>query len=86
MQILHPTYELRVTVRDVAKNNEPGSLIMCAQDALGRPYVPPSKPHKYFDGASGKIGCDEVTAAVSDALAKAGINASVWFESFSHKG
>jgi hypothetical protein len=38
--------------------------------------------YKYFDPFAGKIGCDEVMAAVKDALLKAGIPATVSFDKF----
>ena len=42
---------------------------------------------QYFNGVTGKSGCDEVLNAVKAALIQAGIkNASVYLEKFEHKG
>lgn len=76
MIVPHPTYTLRVTVKDALKSslNERQGL----QAAEG-------KPHKYFDAAGGKTGCDEVLNAVKAALIKSGVEADVSLERFEHK-
>ena len=94
MQVLNPTYTLRVEIKD--RMREPQSLINTVQAAaavnvppFGGGEMRPPKPeplHKYFDGLAGKTGCDEVVQAVKDALMKYGItNASVSLERFEHR-
>lgn len=74
LMVLHPTYTLRVRVQD--RMQQPTSF------TSGQEW----NPHRYFDSRSGKTGCDEVLAAVKDALSKAGIEADVSLDEFKHTG
>jgi hypothetical protein len=82
MRILHPTYTLKIEIKDVPPSMqmqaEPGGGYVGSQFAasgdIGR--------HKYFNSLANKTGCDEVMAAVKDALVKAGIQADISFERF----
>jgi hypothetical protein len=81
--VLHPTYTLRVEVRDRLQPPTVGQ-----QGQLGQQFVTqsvPFKPHKYWDGLAGKSGRDEVLAAVRAALRDNGIDAEVSLERFEHK-
>lgn len=80
MRVLEPTYQMRVTVKDPMRTGSMGTVAAQFKDARD---IPPS-PHKFFNSLAGKSGCDEALAAVKDALAKAGIEAEVWLEQFSH--
>lgn len=82
MRVLHPTYTLKVEIKDAP-------LSMQMQAAPGGGYVGQQFAtsgdigrHKYFNPLANKIGCDEVMAAVKDALAKAGLQATVSFDKF----
>ena len=75
LMVMHPTYELRVEIKDVAAQ----------QVTFSANPAEPYNGHKFFDGLKGKTGCDEVLAAVKDALAKAGLQADVSLQKFSHR-
>ena len=78
MRVLDPTYTMRVTIKDKTRCGDNLSQAITAQGGE------PPKLHKFFAPLQGKVGCDEAIAAVKDALAKAGIDAEVWLEQFSH--
>jgi hypothetical protein len=80
LRVLTPTYQLRVTVKDPMRTGSVGTVAQQFNDAVS----PPSSLHKWFNGLTGKTGCDDALAAVKAALAKAGIEADVWLEQFSH--
>jgi hypothetical protein len=82
---LHPTYTLRIEIKDVP----PSPQVQAGVGGVAAGYVGQQLVNsgdigrrKYFDPFAGKIGCDEVMAAVKDALAKAGIPATVSFDKF----
>lgn len=81
MKSLEPTYTLRVAIVDAASEITPHMLQ--AQMLQGQFGATPNSARKYFK--DGKTGCDEVLAAVREALLKAGIRAEVTFERFEHK-
>lgn len=90
MHLLHPTYTLKVEVKDVPSMQSGGML----QGGVGQVAVaagpggfvaPMGNGQKYFNPGANKIGCDEVLVVVRDALLKAGIPANVTFERFEHK-
>lgn len=60
--VLHPTYTLRVDIQD--RSRDAGQPILVGETMSGRQFA--------NDDLS-KTGCDEVLAAVRDALTKAGI-------------
>jgi hypothetical protein len=79
MMLLHPTYTLRLEIQDKAHQATGQGISV---NLGGGP-----KPHMYFDGLTGKTGCDEVLNAVRTALEKSGIqHFSVYFEKFEHRG
>ena len=70
MRVLSPTYTLRVTVQDPLVAGDPQHGIAV---------------HKFFNGQTGKTGCDEVLAAVRKALEAAGLpRVDVAIERFEH--
>jgi hypothetical protein len=78
MRLLHPTYTLTIEIKDVLPSIQAGVVVA---QSFG-PSSPDIAGHKYFKPMANKIGCDEVMAAVKDALAKAGIPATVSFDKF----
>ena len=82
MQVLSPTYTLRLEIRD--------KLSSVPIDGLSTQHPPALSPpaYKFFDGLNGKTGCDEVLAAVKSALEKsdlASLDISLSLERFEHK-
>lgn len=75
--VLHPTYSLRVEIKD-RPVPQGGNFGIGSDQVITR-------PHKWFDTSTGKVGCDEVLAAVKDALSKAGLDADVSFDKFERR-
>lgn len=82
MMVLSPTYKMTVTVKDRLPVQQGNSI--SAQTVAMSIGMEPKSPYKFADMLHGKTGCDEALAAVKDALAKAGLEAEVSFEQFSH--
>lgn len=80
LKVLEPTYRFRVVVKDPVRMASMGTVANQFKDAVDQP----KSPQRWFNGLTGKTGCDEALAAVKDALSKAGIEADVWLEQFSH--
>ena len=78
MVVLNPTYTLRVTIRDETAQ---GSNMQAGFQGQMSSLNPPSG-RKWWDPLTDKTGCDQVLSAVKDALAKAGLQASVDFDRF----
>jgi hypothetical protein len=81
MLVLHPTYTLRIEIKDIPQPQmqaAPGGGYMGQQFTNTADACRP----KYFNPLANKIGCDEVMAAVKDALTKAGMQATVSFDKF----
>ena len=79
LAVLHPTYTLRVTVKDRMRVADANSAQGLA--SLGKPQ----NPHRFFNGLTGKTGCDEVLVAVKEALQSKGIVCEIMFERFEHQ-
>lgn len=82
MMVLSPTYRMTVTIKDRLPTQQGNST--SAQTAAMSIGAEPKSPYKFADMLRGKTGCDEAMAAVKDALAKAGLEAEVSFDQFSH--
>jgi hypothetical protein len=82
LRVLYPTYTLKIEIKDIP----PSAQMQGAVAMVMRPdgYMGNDCQNKYFNSVTGKTGCDEVLAAVKDALAKAGIQATLSFEKFEH--
>lgn len=82
MQILWPTYTLRVTIKDML--TESGTAISVPGFAgINSTLMAQTPQHKFHK--DGKTGCDEALAAVRAALQKAGLpNAVVTLERYEH--
>jgi hypothetical protein len=82
LAVLNPTYSLRVIIKDALPENAsyqtgiPGQQAGSIQAANGR---------KWYNGLTGKTGCDDVLSAVRDALNKVGIQAEVSLDKFEHR-
>lgn len=81
LMVLHPTYTLRVRIQD--RSDLQAGMGMGSAGIAGSA---PQKPYRYYDSMTGKTGCDDVLAAVKEALSKAGVKADVSLESFKHEG
>ena len=79
--VLSPTYKMTVTIKDCLPQQS--GTVSAQTMAMGIGSEPKS-PYKFSDRLHGKTGCDEAMAAVKDALAKAGLEAEVSFDQFSH--
>jgi hypothetical protein len=77
MQALHPTYTLRITIKDQDRPAMAGGLGIGISGGGGA-----SSGRKYFK--DGVTGCDAVLKEVQEALYKAGIVAEVTFQEFRH--
>lgn len=82
MILMHPTYTLKIEIQD----RPPQQNAIYPNQMATLQGGSPVDPHKFY--RSGKTGCDDVLAAVKDALAKAGLSdgVTVSFERFEHKG
>lgn len=76
LQVLNPTYSLRVVIKDEL----PTPVMMDQMTSMQSPYS-----RKWYDPLAGKTGCDDVLSAVKEALAKAGLQAEISFVSFEHR-
>ena len=76
LQVLNPTYVFKVTFKD--------EITGMAAAVAAQNYPASTKLTKFFDSANGKTGCDEVLAAIKDALTKAGLTCDVWLDTFKH--
>lgn len=84
LQVLSPTYTIRVEIKD-KQQSQGHSLVVGSAQRPGE-FRDIQKLHQFFEGMDGKTGCDEVLAAVRNALQKAGIqNVSVSLERFEHR-
>lgn len=83
MQVLNPTYTLRIEIRDYPQM--PQSTLMTVGQVNGPMGVVQVPMHKWYKIQEGTIGCDEVLKDVREAFQKAGINASFIFERFEQK-
>jgi len=81
MQVLEPTYEFRLTIRDARQANQ--STIQGYVGPNATVGVGSLAPDRRFYH-SGKVGCDDALTAVRKALETAGIKADVHLEKFSH--
>jgi len=86
MRVLSPIYTLRLEIVDAVAPQQsftgqgtidPITGTLCLQTF--------PNPYKWHNALMGKSGCDEVLAAVKDALEKAGIPAQVSLERFEHR-
>jgi hypothetical protein len=87
MRVLHPTYTLRIDIKDVPPSAQMHVGVgagVAVSGYAGQQFAHSGGIgcHKYFNPLANKIGCDEVMAAVKDALLKAGIQADISFEKF----
>jgi hypothetical protein len=80
--VMSPTYKMTVTIKDRLPQQQ-GNM-MSAQGVAMSIGSEPKSPYKFADMLHGKTGCDEALAAVKDALSKAGLEAEVFFDQFSH--
>lgn len=89
MHALYPTYTLRIEIADVPPPPNSGIFagaqvgMVGGQGLVSSTYGVPTQ--KYYNSSMNKTGCDEVLAAVRDALSKAGIQSIISFEKFEHK-
>jgi hypothetical protein len=79
---LNPTYSLRVIIKDALP--EPMSY-QAGQQAGMAAMNSPANGRKWYNGLTGKTGCDDVLSAVRDALNKVGIQAEVSLDKFEHR-
>lgn len=80
--VLNPTYSLRVVIKDALPENansqfQNNNVLSQQQTSMnGR---------KWYNGLTGKTGCDDVLSAVKEALNKANIQAEVSLDKFEHR-
>ena len=79
LAVLNPTYTLRLVIKDALP--EPMNY-QIGQQQLASLNSPVDR--RWYNGLAGKTGCDEVLAAVRDALSKAGIQADIRLDRFEH--
>lgn len=85
MRVLVPTYTLRIEIGDPIPTPVQGVAMGVAHHQY-QAQVDPGTGQKYWNGLTGKSGCDEVVKAVQEALSKANVShATVTFERFEHK-
>lgn len=80
MMVLNPTYTLQIVIKDA-----PPTVNQAAMQGLGGQMSATAFQRKWFNDATGKTGCDDVLAAVKEALSKAGLDACVRLERFEQK-
>lgn len=89
MQVMYPTYTLRVEIKDTppAQLNSGGVGMVGYTPGMVGQGVTGGNPsgHKWFNSGAGKIGCDEVLKEVREALQKAGLSAVITFDKFEHR-
>ena len=87
MQVLYPTYTLKVVIQDRRADPVPGQITQVQDLSQLQALSNGGAPYRFYGAYGEKTGCDDVLKAVKDALLKANIagGVTVTFERFEHK-